>query len=189
MKIKGTILLVFISFVFINCSNNKQFLVKKGSVGKLTKSTKIKALDKIFKNDSIVKNLSEGDLSNEQNFFRQDNDEYIIYSKEGKKLLEITPVEQHDSTSTIKSIQIFDTKYITEKGVSLASTFKDVHNNYQINRVESTLTSATLFVDELNATISIDKKELGLSGFSDKKVSIDQIPDFAKIKYFIVWFN
>ena len=89
----------------------------------------------------------------------------------------------------IKSIQIFDPNFITEKGISLRSTFNDINKNYTINKVETTLTSATLFIDELNATISIDKKELGLNAFSREEVSIDQIPDIAKIKYFTIWFN
>ena len=52
-----------------------------------------------------------------------------------------------------------------------------------------TLRSVTLFVDELNATMAIDKSELGLSSFSSQKVSLAQIPDLAKIKSFVVWFN
>jgi hypothetical protein len=58
-----------------------------------------------------------------------------------------------------------------------------------VNNVETTLTSATLFIDELNATISIDKKELGISKFSTEEILLNQIPDMAKIKYFTIWFN
>jgi len=101
----------------------------------------------------------------------------------------ISPAIQNDSLSKIRSIQIFDTKFKTESGISLLSTFKDINANYTINNVETTLTSATLFIDELNATISIDKKELGLQSFSREKVTLDQIPDLAKIKYFTIWFD
>jgi hypothetical protein len=58
-----------------------------------------------------------------------------------------------------------------------------------VNNVETTLTSATLFIDELNATIAIDKKELGLNSFSRDEITLDQIPDMARIKYFTIWFN
>jgi hypothetical protein len=61
--------------------------------------------------------------------------------------------------------------------------------NNKINRVETTLTSATLFLDDLNTTIAIDKEELGLRDFTTQKVSLEQIPDLAKMKSFIVWFN
>jgi hypothetical protein len=46
-----------------------------------------------------------------------------------------------------------------------------------------------LFIDELNSTIAIDKEELGLKQIITQKVSLDQIPDLAKMKSFIVWFN
>jgi hypothetical protein len=46
-----------------------------------------------------------------------------------------------------------------------------------------------LFIDDLNATIAIDKEELGLKDFTTQKVTLEQIPDLAKMKAFIVWFN
>ncbi|MBK5210586.1 MAG: hypothetical protein JJE44_13950, partial [Flavobacteriaceae bacterium] len=106
-----------------------------------------------------------------------------------KLLLEIVPTNLNDKSSGIKSIQIFDNRYKTSKGISLQSTFKDINEHYTVNKVETTLTSATLFIDELNATISIDKKELGMTSFSRAEVALDQIPDAAKIKYFTIWFN
>lgn len=178
---------VLISFIFIQCGKENQFLIEKGSVGVLNKETTILDLNTIFKKDSIVSNYPSETGNNE--IFSLDKEEYVIYSKEGKKLLEIVPTNQNDSLSKIRSIQIFDSNYITEKGISLKSTFKEINENYMVNKVETTLTSATLFIDELNATISIDKKELGLNTFSREEVSIDQIPEIAKIKYFTIWFN
>ena len=61
--------------------------------------------------------------------------------------------------------------------------------NNNINRIESTFFTATLFIDDLNATIAIDKEELGLKDFTTQKVTLEQIPDLAKMKAFIVWFN
>ena len=179
--------IVIISLVFIQCGKENQFLIEKGSVGSLNKQTSILELNTIFKMDSIVSNYP--DESSKDKIFSLDKEAYIIFSKEGKKLLEIVPTNQNDSLSKIRSIQIFNSNYITDKGISLKSTFKDINENYMVNKVETTLTSATLFLDELNATISIDKKELGLNTFSREEVSIDQIPDIAKIKYFTIWFN
>ena len=64
----------------------------------------------------------------------------------------------------------------------MKSTFKDISSNYVINKVETTLSSATLYIDELNATIAIDKKDLGISSFSREEILIDQIPDVSNIK-------
>ena len=177
----GLILLVVAS-----CSNSKRYKISKGKVGQISKKTTVKDLDKLFENDSIVKNLSEGSMGD--NYF-QDDDEYMIYDQKGKLLLTLIPKDQHDSTSTIKSIEIHDPRFSTETGLNLNSKFVEINANNRINRVESTLKSATLFIDELNATIVIDKEELGLQEYSTQKVSLDQIPDLAKIKSFIIWFQ
>ena len=187
--IKKIVYLVLVSFLFVQCSKENQYIIEKGKVGYLTKETTVLELSSIFKKDSIVSNLALNDTENKDKLFSLDNDEYVIFSKKNKKLLEIAPTNQNDSLSKIKSIQIFDRNYKTDKGISLQSTFKDINEHYMVNKVETTLTSATLFIDELNATISIDKKELGLNSFSREEVTIDQIPDIAKIKYFTIWFN
>lgn len=176
-------------FLFIQCTKENQYLIEKGKVGYLTKETTVLELNSIFKQDSIVSRLALNNPDNKDKLFSLDDDEYEVFSVSGEKLLEISPAKQNDSLSKIKSIQIFDRNYKTDKGVSLQSTFKDINENYLVNKVETTLTSATLFIDELNATISIDKKDLGINSFSREEVTIDQIPDIAKIKYFTIWFN
>ncbi len=186
---KKITIIFFVSLFFIQCAKENQYLVEKGKVGLLDKETSIQELTSIFVKDSIVSSLSVNSNEQGNKLFSVDNDEYIVYSKKGKKLLEIVPAEINDSLSKIKSIQIFDSHFKTEKGISLLSTFKDINENYMVNKVETTLTSATLFIDELNATISIDKEELGINRFSREEISLDQIPDIAKIKYFTIWFN
>ena len=177
-----SLILLFVA----SCSNSKRYKISKGNVGQISKKTTVKDLDKIFENDSIVKNLSEGSMGDD---YFQDDDEYIVYDQEGKLLLTLIPKDQHDSTSTIKSIEIHDPRFSTETGLNLNSKFVEINANNRINRVESTLKSATLFIDELNATIVIDKEELGLKEYSTQKVSLDQIPDLAKIKSFVIWFQ
>lgn len=182
---KSLLALIIVLLLVVGCTNNDQFKIEKGKVGLITPKTTVKDLNKIFENDSIVRNLSEGALGD--NYF-QDDDEYLVFEKGGKHLLTIVPKEQLDSTSTIKSIEIHDARFMTKEGINLNSSFSEIN---AINRLrpESTLQSVTLFVDELNATIAIDKEELGLRDFSTQKVSLEQIPDLAKMKSFVVWFN
>ncbi|MEO9569994.1 MAG: hypothetical protein ABJH82_07950 [Polaribacter sp.] len=180
------IMLIAFSLLIVSCSNNSKFKIEKGRVGELTPQTTIQDLNKIFANDSIVVNLSEG--AQGENYFQED-DEYYIFEKGGKLLLKIMPKEQLDSTSTIKSIEILDERFKTESGITLNSRYSEINANNNINRVESTLQSATLFLDNLNTTITIDNEELGLKEFNTQKVSKEQIPDLAKMKSFIVWFN
>jgi hypothetical protein len=180
------ILVIAFSVLIISCSNSNKFKIEKGKVGNITTKTTVKELSAIFKNDSVVKNLSEG--AQGDNYFQED-DEYFVFEKGGKLLLTILPKEQLDSTSTIKSIEIHDERFKTESGINLNSTYLEINANNNINRVESTFSSATLFLDNLNTTITIDNEELGLKEFNTQKVSKEQIPDLAKMKTFIVWFN
>lgn len=175
-----------VTLLFIQCGDGNKFNVSKGKVGNLTPATTMLDLEKLFASDSIVKNLSEGSLGD--NYF-QDDDEYLVYEKGGKHLLTIIPKEQLDSTSTIKSIQIFDDRYNTKTGITLNSSFEEINLNNSISKVETSLSSATLFIDDLNVTIALDKEDLGLKSFSTQKVSLEQIPGLAKVKSFIVWFN
>ena len=179
---KITLLLLF-SIVFIQCTKENNFTIDKNQIGKLTAVTQVNELADIFAKDSLVSNLGEGGFANAE------YDEYLVYEKGGKHMLTIIPKEQHDSTATLESIQIFDDRFKTVKGLSILSKFKDIIDNYTVNKVQSTFTTAVLFIDELDATIAIDKKELGINEFGMDKVRLDQIPDLAKIKYFTIWFD
>lgn len=175
-----------ITVVFVSCNDHSKFVIEKGKVGKLTSETTIKDLNTIFAKDSIVSTLSEGALGDD---YFQDDDSYQIYEKGGKHLLTVVPKEQLDSTSTIKRVEIHDSRYHTKQNVNLNSTFSEINANNPKIRVESTLQSVTLFLDEINATVAIDKKELGLSDFSTQKITLEQIPDLARMKSFIIWFD
>ena len=188
-KTRAIVSLILIAFLLTKCTSENAFLIKKNKVGFISNTDIVSNLESIFKNDSIVKNLSEGDLGDRDSRFIQDNDEYLIYSKEGKHLMTLVPKKQHDSTSTFKYVQIMDAQYKTEKGLSLNTFFKDINVNYIINKVETTLSSATLYIDELNATITLDKRDIGVNEFSTKEVKIEQIPDMVKIRYFTIWFD
>lgn len=186
--LKVMIAIMFIISLF-SCTGNSSFIIEKGRVGELTNKTTIEDLSSIFKNDSIVIKLSELTLTKDQkNKFFSDDDEYTIFSKKGKKLLTIIPLKQHDSTSTIKSVEIYSNKYKTKEGISLYSPFKDIRNAYSID-ITNTLLSAHIDIDKLNATMSIDKKEIGINEFNRENINIDQIPDLAKLNHFTVWFN
>ncbi len=179
---KRLILGTIISISLIACGRDSDpFLIDSTRVGSLTKEVRINQLDSIFSEDSIVR-IGSG------NEFLSANNEIQIFDKEGKPLLILEPIQQFDSTSTIGYIQILDSRFQTEKGLSNISTFGDVVENYKISRIENTINSAVVFIDELNLYLTIDKKELpaSLRFDTDAKISASQIPDNAKIKYFMV---
>lgn len=179
---KGLLLLLFTSSLFFSCNKEQDpFLISANSIGKLTKDVQIKDLDSVFPQDSIVKQVSEGELY-------KSNNEIEIYDKKGKKMLLMEPVQAFDSTSTVGFIQVLDPRFKTAKGLNTESTFKDIVENYNISRIENTLSAAVIFIDDLNIYVTIDKKQLPaeLRYDTQMRIQASQIPDEAKIKYFMI---
>ncbi|GAB2780686.1 hypothetical protein [Salinimicrobium soli] len=175
------ILLISSTSLFIACEKEQDpYLISPTSVGLLTKDVKINQLDSVFAEDSIVKQVNEGE-------FRKNN-EIEIYDKTGKKLLLLEPVQAFDSTSTVGFIQVLDPRFKTAKGLGTESTFKDIVENYTISRIENTLSAAVIFIDDMNVYVTIDKKELPaeLRYDTQARIQASQIPDHAKIKYFMI---
>lgn len=167
-------------FLIISCQTKekKEFLISKTQVGPLTKHIQVRQLDAVFENDSVV-------IKRQNNIF-ENGTEIIIYDRDGKKLLRLDPVQSFDSTSTIDNIQIIDPRFKTNSGFGIESTFKDIVTNYSISRIENTLNSIVVFIDEINAYVTIKKEELPgtLKGVTDQHIEVSKIPDTAKINYF-----
>lgn len=172
---------IFITcFLLSSCQTDEKnpFLISKTNVGALTKDIQVRQLDSIFKNDSVV-------IRKQKGMFDSGN-EIIIYDKNGEKLLLLNPVQNFDSTSHIGNIQIIDPRFKTQAGFGVESTFKDLVANYTISRIENTLNAIVIFIDEINAYVTIDKKELpgALHGATNQQIEVSQIPETAKIHYF-----
>lgn len=178
-----TILTLFLSLTILSACKKKQdpFLISKQHIGLLTDSSQVKDLESIYINDSIVKRIG-GD-----EFLGQISD-IEIYDKAGNLMLLLTPSQALDSTATIETVKIIDHRYKTEKGVHSASTFGDIKNNYTISSIQNTFKNVVVFVDGINAFFTIDKSELPSELEYNSKVKIEaiQIPDAAKIKYFMI---
>ena len=180
---KKTLLIVgIVSLAFVQCKKESDpFLIKNGSIGNLNKEIKIKQIDSIFATDSIVKTNSSPNALETQG-------EVEIYEKGGKQLLLLSPDNESDPNSTITNIQVFDSRYKTEKGLTAASTWKDVKANYTIDNIETTINAVVIFLKETDVYLTIDKKSLPeeLRNDMDLKVEASQIPDDAAFKYFMI---
>ncbi len=186
--IKKTLFLLVLIGLLYSCNNNDAFIVEKARVGNITKDTQIKDLKEIFSKDSIVPVLTDVNEEDDQkNQYFKEDDKYLIYQKGGKHLLTIIPMEPNDS-SRIKSVEIFDNRYKTRKGISLFSPYKDIYAAYKLS-VTNTILSAHIDIDALNATMAIDKKDIGINEFNRDEIKPEQIPDLAKVKHFTIWFN
>lgn len=179
---KNALLLFSVLIFFLSCQKDEDpYLISPNSIGKLTKDVQVKDLDSVFANDSIVRQVNEGEL------FRRNN-EIEVYDNAGKMMLLLEPVQAFDSTSTIGFVQVLDSRFRTSKGLSTESTFKDIVENYSISRIENTLSAAVIFLDDINVYVTIDKKQLPAELRYDTatRIQASQIPDDAKIKYFMV---
>lgn len=177
--------IVLIALVTISCKREQNpFEIAKQHVGLLTDSTQVKDLEAVFPNDSIVTHAGGDEFLGAKN-------DYVIFEKGGKKLLVLTPENALDSTSVIENVQIIDPRYKTAKNISTESTFKDISKNYKISKINNMINSILISVNELNASFTIDKKELPANLRFDMNLNIEEthIPDDAKIKYFFINWN
>ncbi len=103
----------------------------------------------------------------------------------------ISPRGLNDPEALISSFQFFDTRYKTDKGLNVGSTFKDIKDNYKIANIETTISTVVVFLADSDIFINIDKKELpeNLRYNPDLVIEASNIPDGAKIKYFMLSWN
>lgn len=182
-KILNAVLILSIAMA---CNNKEDdpFLINAVQVGPLKKESKINKLDSIFPNDSIARQTSGTQQL-------RSTDEIKIFDENGKALLSLEPLQDFDSTSTVGYIRVLDARFKTKGGLNINSTFKEVQENFTISRIENTINAAVVFLDEINAYITIDKKQLpaNLRYDTNAKINASQIPDDAKIKYFMIYWN
>ncbi len=182
---KSFLSLIIITLLFASCNKEQNpFEIGKQHIGLLTDSTQVKDLKSVYANDSIVKFIGGDEFIGNINNIE-------IFEKGGKKLLTLTPKQALDSTSTIGSIRILDERFKTNKNITAISTFKDIQNSYKVSRISNLINSIVIAVDEINASFTIDKKELpaNLRFDMDLKFEPTHIPNEAKVKYFFVNWN
>ena len=178
---KSFLCITLILCVLSSCKKEQDpFQISKQHIGLLTDSTQVKDLEAIYSKDSLVN-------YNGNQFTGLVND-IEVFEKGGKKLLTLSPRKLSDSTSFIQSVRIFDSRFKTDKNISTESTFKDIANNYKITRIDNLINTIVVSVNELNASFTIDKKELPANMRFDMDLTIEatHIPDDAKIKYFFL---
>lgn len=164
------------------CSKSTDpFLITSNQVGNLTKETKVKQLDSLFANDSIVKVMAENNPMST-------TDLYEIYEKSGEILMELSVKKNNDPESKISNIQIFDERYKTDKGIHLKSTFKEVTDKYEISPIINTISSLVISLKDTDVYLIIDKEVLSfdLRTQFGAKIEAFDIPGDSKIKFFMV---
>ena len=164
---------------FASCKEkDTTFLITENQIGPLLKKSPVSEIETIFSNDSIVQDSLKTQLTSSLR-------KIDIYEKGGKHLLTLTP--NQDSIPTIENIRIFDSRYVSEKGIGLQSTFKDIKTHHEIKKIVTTLNSVVVFPKESNLYFTLDKNDLPASlRYTSSNIEAVQIPDETKIKYLMM---
>ena len=173
---------IIASLICIQCGKKSDpFIIQNGSIGALSKEIKMNQIDSLYASDSIVRMSRIKDALGTQG-------DVEIYEKGGAKLLLLSPENENDPNSLISNIQIFDTRFKTEKGLHKRSTVKDIKTKYTISAIQTTIDAVVIFLEGSDIYITINKNQLpeNLRYNPSLKVEASQIPDEAKFKYFMV---
>ena len=173
--------ITLVATMLVGCGQKDQkFQIQDNQIGPLHKGALIKQVDSIFAQDSIVPSSPKA-VEGYQS-------EVEVFDKEGNSLMVLSPNQNNNPNSPITHIQITDPRFKTDKGIGIKSTFKDIKKHYTISKVETTFTSAIVFLENSPIYISIDKDELPEDIRYNLKLKVEptQIPDDAKIKLFMV---
>jgi hypothetical protein len=180
---KKTIFTLFTaSIILASCSKSTDpFLITSTQVGNLSKEIKVKQLDSLFAQDSIVKILAKDN-------FMSTNDQIEVYEKGGDKLLLLSAKKNDDPESKISNVQVFDERYKTDKGIHLNSTFKEITDKYEVSSIANTMRSLVVSLKDTDVYVIIDKEVLSedLKNEFGAKVEASDIPENAKIKFLMV---
>jgi len=178
---RSIIVLSCLLLFMVSCEKemDTEFLITKDAIGKLDRISLARDIEVIYENDSIVKDSTIINTANNSKKIK-------IFEKGGKHLLTLTP--SSDSIPTIENIRIEDKRFLTEKGVGLSSTFKDIKDNYSIRKVITSMNNVVLLLKNTDVYFTISKEELPSSLRYASSVNIEavQIPDDAKLKYMMV---
>lgn len=179
MRKAYSVLIFFVLLLLGACAEkDTTFLISENRIGPLAKGTPVADIESVFSKDSIVRDTSGSKISNSRGKIR-------VFEKGGKHLLTLTP--NQDSIPTIENIRIFDARYLTENGMGLQSTFKDIKTSHSIKKIVTTLNSVVVFPKESNLYFTLDKSDLPASlRYSTSSIEEVQIPDDAKIKYLML---
>ncbi len=172
--------------VLMACQQENPFLIANNQLGPLSNVTKISEIEPLFSEDSVVVSNPDSPFLT---YVNSANKKMEIYDKTGEKLLIIEPKGALDTVSVIKSIRVVSDRYKTENGIGYGSTFGELKKHYEITKIQSSLKSLIISLDDINAFVSFDRDVLP----SDVKYDIDaeikpvMIPDDAEINRF--WLN
>lgn len=179
MKYHLCFLLLGLFFLSCNEEIDSTFLITDTAVGKLQKGSLVRDIPLIYANDSVVKDTSSLNFGNMAKKLK-------VFEKGGKLLLILSPSK--DSIPKVENVRFEDPRFLTETGININSTFKDIKEAYTIKKVLTSTNNVLILVKQSEVYYTISKEQLpsSLRYVSSTNIEAVQIPDEAKIKYMML---
>ena len=182
MRKKYSIYILVLLLIGISACKKERdpyFLITSDQAGLLQRNIPFEEVEKLYQNDSIVKDTLQLALG-------VGNGKFKVYERGGKHLLTITP--GNDSVQNIEHILIADPRFTTMEGIGLQSTFKDIKEKYEIDKILTSLNNVVVLIKDSDIYFTIDKQELPahLRYTKTRDIELVEIPDQAKLKYFML---
>lgn len=181
MRIANIHFVVILMTFIWGCEKERDttFLITQNQVGKLERGSLARDVELIFATDSVAQDTTTLNFANRAQRIK-------IFEKGGEHLLTLTP--SSDSIPIIENVRIEDSRYLTENGVGIQSTFKDIKEKHKVKKIITSMNNILVLLKDSDAYFTISKEELPSSLRYASSVNIEavQIPDNAKIKYMMV---
>lgn len=161
------------------------FSIRENRVSIFTKGMTIDDVYRILPKEQVIKTVGYGEHPGEDTF-----DEYLIYDFDGTLILTLIPENDGTFSTLIKSINIKSEKLAAINGTRIGSTIKDVNTQQMLSNFSPDIEHILFRIDWLNATCSINKKNLTRQWWNEEKCCIDveNIDETAKIQsIYINW--
>lgn len=161
------------------------FLITPTHVGLFNKGMTIQEAMSLFPKQQVVQKRGYGEFEDDIYY------DYQFYDPQNNHLLTLTPTMSMDMKQKINRVLIIDSRFRTNKKISLKSTYADLKKQYEVINYSPDMDHIVLTVDELNAWLSISKDylEKGWWNEKEKKINPDKIPADAKFDSFVIWWN
>lgn len=137
------------------------FLVTAEQVGPVHRGMSINDLYEIFPESQIKKIKTKSELTADA------TDNFYVYALDGKLLLIASPTHANDVNSAINRIILKDTRFETEKGISLNSTVGEIKFAYPDYNFIPSVNEIILFVPEIDGNFEIKRNDLGADVWND----------------------
>ena len=181
LRIYTTLILIC---TLLSCSNEKEsyFQISSDQVGLLNRESRMQEVEELYAADSIVRDTLQMTIG-------MGDGKWKIYEKGGKHMLTLTP--NTDSIPGISHILISDPRFTTVEGTGLSSTFGEIKASHSIDKIVTSLNNVVVLLKDSDIYFTIDKEELPahLRYTKTRKIELVEIPDKARLKYFMVGWN